>query len=117
MLVNIDKHLTDEERNALKQGFSDAARDKFNELVLKGIAGEGIDWTEVASLSQSYDSVMSYPMEKKRMYEEEQKRKQEAELKYINREMQKQMYAQQARGSSLNQGMSGLLGNPVGGNW
>lgn len=115
MLVNIDRHLTEEERQALKKGFSDAAREKFNELVLKGIAGEGIEWTEVASLTQSYDTVMKYPMEKKRMYEEEQRQKQEAELEYMKREMQKQMYAQQARGlgggDPYNQGLNSILGN------
>lgn len=117
ILVNIDRHLTDEERQALKQGFSDAAREKFNELVLKGIAGEGLDWAEVSGLAQSYDSVMKYPMEKRRMFEEEQQQKQEAQLEYMKREMQKQMYAQQARGNPmLNAGM-GLLGNQAKGVW
>lgn len=117
ILVNIDRHLTDEERNALKKGFSDAAREKFNELVLKGIAGEGLDWAEVSGLAQSYDSVMKYPMEKRKMFEEEQQQKQEAQLEYMKREMQKQMYAQQARGNPmLNAGM-GLLGNQAKGIW
>lgn len=116
ILVNIDRHLTDEERNALKKGFSDAAREKFNELVLKSIAGEGLDWNEVTSLAVSYDSLMRYPMEKRKMFEEEQQQKQEAQLEYMKREMKKQMYAQQA-GSPYNQGMSGLLGNQAKGIW
>ena len=66
MLTNIDKHLTEEEKQSLKQGFHDAAREKFNELVLKSIAGESIEYHEVQSLNLDYDSMMAYPMEHKK---------------------------------------------------
>lgn len=80
MLVNIDKHLTDEERQSLKQGFSDAAREKFNELVLMSIAGENINWDDVVGLALSYESIMAYPMEKRKMHEEEMKMRREMQL-------------------------------------
>ena len=118
MLVNIDKHLTDEERQSLKQGFSDAAREKFNELVLMSIAGENINWDDVVGLAVSYESIMAYPMEKRRMYEEEQKMHREMQLERekaaiaMEREQQRRYSAQQtAQGYGIaNQSMLGSRG-------
>ena len=108
ILVAVDKHLSEEERQSLKQGFADMARGLFNEAVLKGIAGEPVGYDMVEIIQHDYDSAMSYPMEKRRMYEEEQKQKREAELEY----MKKQMYAQQlgahrGQGAWNSQGMTG----------
>lgn len=115
MLVNIDAHLSEEERQSLKQGFSEAARDKFNELVLRSIANEGIEWYEVDSLKTTYEGVMSYPMEKKKLQDEEQKYRYEQELQRAK--MQMEMDAKRRYSNAAQQGAyggSGLLGNALG---
>lgn len=111
LLVNIDKHLTEEERQALKQGFHDAARDRFNELVLKSIAGENIEYYEVQSLNLDYDSMMAYPMEHKKMMEEQ--RKMEREMDLAKQKMAMEMEREQMRkynnaAQSQGYGMGGL---------
>lgn len=117
MLVNIDAHITEEERASLKQGFSDAAREKFNELVLKSIANEGIEWYEVDSLRTTYEGVMSYPLEKRRMIEEEQKQRAEQQLYKERLSMQAEMQRQQRNAIAQQSpaysgsGLSGMLGS------
>ena len=77
ILVAVDKHLTEEERDALKQGFADMARGVFNEVVLKGIAGEGVEYDMIEIIRHDYESVMAYPLEKQKRYEEEAKQRRE----------------------------------------
>lgn len=117
MLVNIDKHLTEEERQALKQGFHDAAREKFNELVMKTIAGEGVEYYEVDQLNADYDTMMAYPLEKKKMMEENMKM--EREMQLAKQKMALEMERQQAMryNNAAQQGQGayglGLMGNQV----
>lgn len=113
MLVKIDRHLTDEERQALKQGFSDAARETFNELVLRGIAGEDIEWDMVASLSRDYKTMMSYPMEKEKAEKEYYERQQASQIEQMKREMEMRRQQDLRYHAAAQQGGygSGLLGN------
>lgn len=113
VLVNIDKHLTEEERQALKNGFTDMARDTFNEVIMKSIAGEGVDYDKVASIAQDYDSVMAYPKERAKMLEEENKQRREYELAQERMRIEQQRAMQNtnyARGIG-----AGLMGNQAGG--
>jgi CRISPR/Cas system-associated endoribonuclease Cas2 len=71
ILVAIDKHLTDEERQTLKQGFADMARGVFNEVVLKGIANEPVEYDMIEIIKQDYDSIMAYPLERQKALERE----------------------------------------------
>ena len=80
ILVAVDKHLTDEERQALKQGFADMARGMFNEVVLKGVAGEGFEYDMVEIIRQDYDSVMAYPLQRQKALEREKKEQFERQL-------------------------------------
>lgn len=120
LLTAIDKHLTEEEKQALRQGFTDMARDMFNEVVLKTIANEEIHWDDVNSINIDYDTVMSYPMEKKRMAEEEQRQRMEQRLMADKMRMEMELKQQRAmQGSPYNQGMGGLgvIGNQARGVW
>ena len=80
ILVAVDKHLTDEERQALKQGFADMARGMFNEVVLKGVAGEGFEYDMIEIIRQDYDSVMAYPLQRQKALEREKKEQFERQL-------------------------------------
>jgi hypothetical protein len=102
LLVAVDRHLTDEERQALKQGFADMSRGMFNEVVLKGIAGEhtGYDiYDMVEIIQQDYDSVMTYPLERQKALEREKKEQyqRQIEMEKLNLDRQRAM-----------QGMGGL---------
>ena len=106
VLVAIDKHLTEEERDALKQGFADMARGVFNEVVLKGIAGEGVEYDMIEIIRHDYESVMAYPLEKQKRYEEEVKQRREMT------EMMERDYKQRALLSQQGQAYGmGLMGN------
>lgn len=113
-LVNIDKHLTEEERQALKNGYTEMARDAFNEVIMKSIAGEGVDYDKVSSIAQDYDSVMEYPKERAKMLMEEEKERREYQLAQEKMRIEQQRLAQNAAyarglggGSPYNQGMTG----------
>ncbi len=80
ILVAVDKHLTTEERQALKQGFADMARGMFNEVVLKGVAGEGFEYDMIEIIRQDYDSVMAYPLQRQKALEREKKEQFERQL-------------------------------------
>jgi hypothetical protein len=99
MLVAIDKHLTDEERQTLKQGFADMARALFNEAVLKGIAGEPVEFDMIEIIQHSYDSVLAYPLERQKALEREKKEQyqRQIEMEKLNLDRQRAM-----------QGMGGL---------
>ena len=106
VLVAIDKHLTEEERDALKQGFADMARGVFNEVVLKGIAGEGVQYDMIEIIRHDYESVMAYPLEKQKRQEEE------AKLRREMTEMMERDYKQRALLSQQGQAYGmGLMGN------
>lgn len=105
ILVAVDKHLTDEERQALKQGFADMARGMFNEVVLKGIAGEGFEYDMIEIIRQDYDSVMAYPLQRQKALELEKK---EEYLRQI--ELEKLRISQQHAMQGM-RGISGLMGN------
>ena len=106
VLVAIDKHLTEEERDALKQGFADMARGVFNEVVLKGIAGEGVEYDMIEIIRHDYESVMAYPLEKQKRQEEEAKQRREMT------EMMERDYKQRAMMSQQGQAYGmGLMGN------
>ena len=106
VLVAIDKHLTEEERDALKQGFADMARGVFNEVVLKGIAGEGVEYDMIEIIRHDYESVMAYPLEKQKRQEEE------AKLRREMTEMMERDYKQRALLSQQGQAYGmGLMGN------
>ena len=110
VLVAIDKHLTVEEKQALKQGFTDMSRSAFNEVVLKAIAGEGVEHSMIEIIYQDYDSIMSYPLEKQKRHEEEAKQRREMMEAMEKKSMQDQML----RGFSAQQGQAygmGLMGN------
>lgn len=109
-LVNIDKHLTEEERQALKNGYTEMARDTFNEVIMKSIAGEGVDYDKVASIAQDYDSVMAYPKERAKMLEEENKQRREYELAQERMRMEQQRLAQ-SQGYQGAMGIGSMLGN------
>lgn len=110
MLVNIDAHLTEEERQALKQGFSDAAREKFNELVLKLVANEAVDWREMETLRTTYEGVMAYPMEQRKLLEVEEKYARERQLANDKLRLAQQV-AQQQHYYATQSGYNTLLGN------
>lgn len=132
LLTSIDKHLTEEEKKALKQGFTDMARDTFNEVVLKTIANEEVHWDDVNSINIDYDTVMSYPMEKKRLMEEEHQREQARQIEMMKMEMHRRQVDMQ-RNQALQQRVysspntsgdwadamrySGVLSNKTGGVW
>jgi hypothetical protein len=101
ILTAIDKHLTDEERQTLKQGFADMARGMFNEAVLKGIAGEPVEFDMIEIIQHSYDSVLAYPLERQKALEREKRDQYHRQI-----EMEKlQLDRQRAM-----QGMGGLGG-------
>ena len=109
ILVAIDKHLTEEERDALKQGFADMARGVFNEAVLKGIAGEGVEYNMIEIIRHDYESVMAYPLEKQKREEEEAKQRREMMDAMEKKSMQDQMLRSF---SAQNQAYGmGLMGN------
>jgi hypothetical protein len=101
VLTAVDKHLTDEERQALKQGFADMARGVFNEVVLKGIANEPVEFDMIEIIQQSYDSVMAYPLQRQKALERDKKEQfeRQLELEKLNISRQHAM-----------QGMSSLSG-------
>ena len=114
VLVNIDKHLTEEERQALRNGFTEMARDTFNEVIMKSIAGEGVEYDKVASIAQDYDSVMEYPKERAKMLMEEEKERREYQLAQERMRIEQQRAMQNTNyarglggGSPYNQGMTG----------
>jgi hypothetical protein len=108
VLVNIDTHLTEEEREAVKQGFTNMARATFNEVVMKSIAGESVEWEQVNAIAQTYDSVLSYPLERRKRIEiaEKERREKDWELEKMRVEQQRAM-----------QGMGGLGGQSAYGNY
>ena len=105
ILVAVDKHLTDEERQALKQGFADMARGMFNEVVLKGIAGEGVEYDMIEIIRQDYDSVMAYPLQRQKALEREKKEQFERQLEIEKLNINRQ-HAMQGMGG-LGQSMYG----------
>ncbi len=105
ILVAVDKHLTTEERQALKQGFADMARGMFNEVVLKGVAGEGFEYDMIEIIRQDYDSVMAYPLQRQKALEREKKEQYERDI-----ELEKMRISQQ-------QAMRGLGGQSAYGNY
>lgn len=113
VLVAIDKHLTDEERQALKQGFSDMARGAFNEVVLKAIAGEGVEYNMIEIIHQNYDTIMAYPLERQKRAEEEAKQRREQIDLMEKRAMQDQMMRGLGGGSPYNQGLSNYQGKGI----
>ena len=117
ILTAIDKHLTDEERQTLKQGFADMARGMFNEAVLKGIANEPVEFDMIEIIQHSYDSVMAYPLQRQKALEREKKEQYERQIEMdrmmMEQQAKQQKYASQAQGM----GMSGLMGNQVRGIW
>ena len=98
ILTAVDKHLTDEERQTLKQGFADMARGMFNEAVLKGIANEPVEFDMIEIIQHSYDSVMAYPLQRQKAMEREKKEQFERQI-----EMEKlrinQQHAMQGMGA------------------
>lgn len=110
LLVYVDKHLTEEERQALKNGFTEMARDTFNEVIMKSIAGEGVDYDKVTSIAQDYDSVMAYPKERAKMLEDENKQRREYELVQERMRIEQQRLAQ-SQGYQGAMGIGGMLGN------
>ena len=114
VLVAIDKHLTVEEKQALKQGFTDMSRSAFNEVVLKAIAGEGVEYSMIEIIHQDYDSIMSYPLEKQKRHEEEAKQRREMRDAMEKRAMQDGML--RSLSGQQNYGM-GLMGNQAKGIW
>lgn len=106
VLVAIDKHLTEEERDALKQGFADMARGVFNEAVLKGIAGEGVEYDMVEIIRHDYESVMAYPLEKQKRYEEEAKQRREMMEAMESANRHRALLSQQGQAYGM-----GLMGN------
>ena len=79
-LVSVDKHLTEDERKALKQGYTDMARDAFNEVVMKTIAGESVQYDVRSVVELDYDAVMQYPMEQRKAKEQADREHQERQL-------------------------------------
>ncbi len=43
LIAKVDKHLTEEERQAVKDGFTGIARDTFNEVIMKAIGDTEYD--------------------------------------------------------------------------
>ena len=113
VLVAIDKHLTVEEKQALKQGFTDMSRSAFNEVVLKAIAGEGVEHSMIEIIYQDYDSIMSYPLEKQKRYEEEAKQRREMTEMMERDYKQRALLSQQGQAYGTSNSGSGLLGNQV----
>jgi hypothetical protein len=98
LLVTVDKHLTEEERQALKQGYRDMARDAFNEAVLKVVANEGVDaHTAYSIIDLDYDSVMAYPLRKKAMEEESHQQQMARHVEMLKMEMAQQQAEMAAR--------------------
>ena len=117
LLVAVDKHLTEEEKQSLKQGFSDMARDAFNEVVLKSIANEPIEHDLVDAIECDYDSVMAYPMEqakqRKLMHEQEEARR----IEMMKMEMARQQAGQQRYDIYSDPQMRGILNTNTSGRW
>ena len=108
VLTAVDKHLTDEERQALKQGFADMARGIFNEAVLKGLANEPLEYDMIEVIQQDYDSVMAYPLERQKAIEREKREQYQRQI-----EMEKMQIERQR----AMQGMGGLGGQSAYGNY
>jgi len=110
ILVAIDKHLTDEERQALKQGFADMARGVFNEAVLKGVAKEPVDYDMIEIIQQDYDSVMAYPLQRQKAMEREKKEQfeRQIEIEKMRINQQHAMQGMGALGSSYGNQARGL---------
>jgi hypothetical protein len=117
VLTAVDKHLTDEERQALKQGFADMARGMFNEVVLKGIANEPVEFDMIEIIQHSYDSVLAYPLERKRALEREKKEEymRQIELEKLQIQRQHAMQGMQGMGGMGAQNMYGNYGKSGGG--
>lgn len=116
LLVAVDKHLTEEERQALKQGYRDMARDAFNETVLKVIANEGVDARTAHSIiGLDYDSVMAYPLQKAKIEGESQQKQMARHVEMMKMEMAQQQAEMMARDPYYNAaariglGQSGLF--------
>jgi hypothetical protein len=106
ILVAVDKHLTDEERAALKQGFADMARAIFNEAVLKGLANEPADYDMIEIIQQDYDSVMAYPLQRQKALERDKKEQFERQLELEKLNISRQHAMQGMSGiSPYNQGL------------
>lgn len=99
LIAKVDKHLTEEERQAVKDGFTGIARDTFNEVIMKAIAGEGISLDQVQSIAQDYDTVMQYPMDK-------HKAKEQAEKEYQERRLQTEIMQMRAQQNQALRGLS-----------
>ena len=112
-IVGIDKHLTDEERNALKQGYKDMARDYFNGLILKELSGERIDPIDIELLRVDYDGIIAYPLKRAQIEEEERKYRMEQKLMADKIRMTQAMQAQ-GMGSTYTTNHTGALGNFTG---
>lgn len=113
-IVGIDKHLTDEERNALKQGYKDMARDHFNGLILKELSGEEVDAIDIELLRTDYDGIIAYPLKRNQMVEEERKYRMEQQLMADKIRMTHAMQAQ-GIGSTYTTGHTSGLGGILGG--
>lgn len=109
VLASIDKHLTEEEKAALKQGYADMARSAFNEVVLRTIAGENVDFDLLSTVGLDYDSIMLYPVERRKMREEAERQYREQQLEREKMMMEQQRLSQQ-RYASQAQGLSGMMG-------
>lgn len=110
LLVKVDRHLTEEEREAVKQGFTNMARATFNEVVMKGIANEPVEYDQVQSIAQDYDSVMSYPLERMKAHEREKKEQYQRDIE-LEKMRIGQQHAMQGLGGYNAAGMGGLMGN------
>ena len=109
ILTAIDKHLTDEERQTLKQGFADMARGMFNEAVLKGIANEPVEYDMIEIIQHSYDSVMAYPLQRQKALEREKKEQYERQI-----ELEKIRISQQHAMQGMNPlGAQNMYGNAI----
>lgn len=100
LIVSVDKHLTEDEKNALKQGYTDMARDTFNEVVMKTIAGESVQYDVRSVVELDYDAVMQYPMEQR-------KAKEQAEREHQERQLQAELARMRTR-ALQDQALSGL---------
>lgn len=101
ILVAVDKHLTDEERQALKQGFADMARGVFNEAVLKGITNEPVEYDMIEIIRQDYDSVMAYPLQRQKALERDKKEQFERQLEIEKLNISRQHAMQGLGGQSM----------------
>mgnify|MGYP003347655231 CR=1 FL=1 len=82
------------------------SRSAFNEVVLKAIAGEGVEYSMIEIIHQDYDSIMSYPLEKQKRYAEETKQRREMMEAMESANRHKALLSQQGQAYGM-----GLMGN------